>query len=983
LKIPVKGELISRFEVLSVDNLDEYRSYAVHLKHIKTGCRVYKIISDDKENLFSFTFRTPPSDNTGVAHIIEHTVLCGSRHFPVKDPFLSLAKGSMNTFLNAMTFPDKTMYPAGSAVEQDYFNLMQVYGDAVFFPLLKEHMFRQEGHRLEIDDDGKLYRTGIVFNEMKGSYSSVESIAAEWSGRSLFPDNTYGYDSGGDPKEIDRLTYDQFVNFHDTYYHPSNCWISLYGNSDLEKNLLFLEEHFLSKFNEPRLIDSEVRPQKSWTEPVYIEKYWPSAPDDADLSRKTTHTLNWRLAPVTEPKKVLETQILTEVLMGNAGAPLLKVLQQSELGEDLSPVSGLETELQDLIFTAAIRGSEPEARDAFVELVFSILKDIVKQGIDKDLIEGAIHAVEFRAREIKGGGPFGLRLIRKQLRGWLHGASPSKTLKFSKYIDEVKENCRKTGYLENLIEELFINNSHYSVVSVRPDNNLQHKEDENTSRLMEEHLQSLSEEDLKELKTKNNDLKVFQETPDSEEAQKSIPFLDRSEVPHNVINIPTVKSSTKGITWYKHELFTNGIIYCDMGFTMDSLKPELMIWMPLFCKSLSSMGLPGLPFDETARLMSLHTGGFGASLEASSTFLDDNMLKVIYVRFKMLSEQTDKGLDLVSRLIREIDFSDLSRLKDLILEIRNDYKSSVIPSGHSYAMMRSGCRFSDAAALEESWYGITQLEHLTNISEDLSDKKLKDICRLLTQIRSDLFNKESIKINVTSPEGEGDKIVNTLIDDLNNLEEGESRNSALPELFRHETKGEGLAVPSTVSYVSLSLPGSKLGTKEHAASLLLSHLLKTGYLWEQIRMRGGAYGAFASISGLESVFSFGSYRDPNIEKTLDAYKKSLEFMTESVSLNDLELALIGTVGKELRPLSPAESGIVSFKRDLLGISDEMRQKKRDFLLNITADDIREAAAILLSRWDQAVITVVSSTDALETASKNIPELAGQIRELPQ
>jgi len=983
LKIPVKGELISRFEVLSVDNLDEYRSYAVHLKHIKTGCRVYKIISDDKENLFSFTFRTPPSDNTGVAHIIEHTVLCGSRHFPVKDPFLSLAKGSMNTFLNAMTFPDKTMYPAGSAVEQDYFNLMQVYGDAVFFPLLKEHMFRQEGHRLEIDDDGKLYRTGIVFNEMKGSYSSVESIAAEWSGRSLFPDNTYGYDSGGDPKEIDRLTYDQFVNFHDTYYHPSNCWISLYGNSDLEKNLLFLEEHFLSKFNEPRLIDSEVRPQKSWTEPVYIEKYWPSAPDDADLSRKTTHTLNWRLAPVTEPKKVLETQILTEVLMGNAGAPLLKVLQQSELGEDLSPVSGLETELQDLIFTAAIRGSEPEARDAFVKLVFSILKDIVKQGIDKDLIEGAIHAVEFRAREIKGGGPFGLRLIRKQLRGWLHGASPSKTLKFSKYIDEVKENCRKTGYLENLIEELFINNSHYSVVSVRPDNNLQHKEDENTSRLMEEHLQSLSEEDLKELKTKNNDLKVFQETPDSEEAQKSIPFLDRSEVPHNVINIPTVKSSTKGITWYKHELFTNGIIYCDMGFTMDSLKPELMIWMPLFCKSLSSMGLPGLPFDETARLMSLHTGGFGASLEASSTFLDDNMLKVIYVRFKMLSEQTDKGLDLVSRLIREIDFSDLSRLKDLILEIRNDYKSSVIPSGHSYAMMRSGCRFSDAAALEESWYGITQLEHLTNISEDLSDEKLKDICRLLTQIRSDLFNKESIKINVTSPEGEGDKIVNTLIDDLNNLEEGESRNSALPELFRHETKGEGLAVPSTVSYVSLSLPGSKLGTKEHAASLLLSHLLKTGYLWEQIRMRGGAYGAFASISGLESVFSFGSYRDPNIEKTLDAYKKSLEFMTESVSLNDLELALIGTVGKELRPLSPAESGIVSFKRDLLGISDEMRQKKRDFLLNITADDIREAAAILLSRWDQAVITVVSSTDALETASKNIPELAGQIRELPQ
>ncbi len=983
MKIPEKGDLISRFEVLSVDTLDEYRSVAVHLKHIKTGCRVFKIITDDKENLFSFTFRTPPSDNTGVAHIIEHTVLCGSKNFPVKDPFLSLAKGSMNTFLNAMTFPDKTMYPAGSAVEQDYFNLMQVYGDSVFFPLLNEHMFRQEGHRLEIDEEGKLYRTGVVYNEMKGSYSSVESIAAEWSGRSLFPDNTYGYDSGGDPKEIDQLTYDQFVNFHDTYYHPSNCWISLYGNSDLEKNLNFLEEHFLNKFDEPRLIDSEVRQQSEWSEPLYMEKFWPSAPEDKDLTRKTTHTLNWKLAPVTEPKGVLETQILAEVLMGNAGAPLLKALQQSDLGEDLSPVSGLETELQDLIFTASIRGSEPEARDPFVELVFNTLKDIVAKGIDEDMIEGAIHAVEFRAREIRGGGPFGLRLIRKQLRGWLHGASPSKTLRFNKYIDEVKENCRKKGYLENLIEELFIKNSHYSVVSVRPDNRLQQKENEISSKKMGDLLESMSEDDIAALTAKNNQLKEFQETPDTEEAQNSIPFLNRSDVPHDVIKIPTVKGSTKGITWYKHELFTNGIIYCDMGFTMDSLDPDLMIWMPLFCKTLSSMGLPGLPYDETARLLSLHTGGFGASLEASSTFIDKEMLKVIYVRFKILSEQTDKGLELVSRLIREIDFSDINRLKDLILEIRNDYKSSIIPSGHSYAMMRSGCRFSEAGALEESWYGISQLEHLTEVSENLSDEKLREIAKTLGLIRSELFNRESIKINVTAPDGEGDKVVHTLIEDLNILEEGMANKSELPELFRHESKGEGLAVPSTVSYVSLSLPGSRLGTKEHASTLLLSHLLKTGYLWEQIRMRGGAYGAFASNSGLESVFSFGSYRDPNISKTLDAYKGSLEFMSETVSLNDLELALIGTVGKELRPLSPAESGIVSFKRDLLGISDEMRQRKRDYLLNITAEDIKEAAAVLLSRWDQAVITVVSSTDALEAASEEVPELKGHIRELPQ
>jgi Zn-dependent M16 (insulinase) family peptidase len=983
LKIPVKGDLISQFEVLSVDKLDEYRSIAVHLKHIKTGCRVYKIINDDVENLFSFTFRTPPSDNTGVAHIIEHTVLCGSEHFPVKDPFLSMAKGSMNTFLNAMTFPDKTMYPAASAVEQDYFNLMEVYGDAVFFPLLKEHMFRQEGHRLEFDEEGNLYRTGIVFNEMKGSYSSVESIAAEWSGRSLFPDNTYGFDSGGDPKEIHELDYEQFVNFHDTYYHPSNCWISLYGNSDLEKNLKFLEEKFLGKFDSPRIIDSEIGPQKHWTEPVYLEKYWPSAPEDDDLSKKTTHTLNWRLDPVTEPLRVLETQIVAEVLMGNAGSPLLKVLQQSDLGEDLSPVSGLETELHDLIFTAAIRGSEPENQGAFVKLVFDTLADIVKKGIDPESVEGAIHSVEFRAREIKGGGPFGLRLIRKQLRGWLHGASPSKTLLFDKWIDQVKKNCRTKGYLENLIEELFIRNTNYSVVTVRPDKTLQQKENEITAKEMKDRLSQMSEKDIEELKQKNLDLKLFQETPDTKEDQNSIPFLNRSDVPHDILKIPTEKGMTQGIHWYRHELFTNGIVYCDMGFTLDSLDPELMVWMPLFCKSLSSMGMPGIPFDETAKLLSLHTGGFGASLEASSTFINEEMLKVIYVRFKMLSEQTEKGLELVSRLIREIDFTDLKRLKDLILEIRNDYKSSIIPSGHSYAMMRSSCRFSEAAALEECWYGITQLEHLTGISEDLSEDNLKIICDKLGLIRSSLINKESIKVNVTAPEGEGLKVINTLIEDLNNLEEGEFIKSALPPLFRHESKAEGLAVPSTVSYVALSIPGSKLGTKEHAASLLLSHLLKTGFLWEQIRMRGGAYGAFASISGLEGVFSFGSYRDPNIGKTLDAYKASLEYMIENVSDNDLELALIGTVGKELRPLSPAESGIVSFKRDLLGITDIRRQNKRDLLLSISTADIKETAALLLSRWDQAVITIVSSSDALSSASGSIGELIGQIKELPQ
>ncbi len=983
MKIPVKGEQISRFEVVSIDNLDEYRSTGIHLKHIKTGCQVYKILNNNEENLFSFTFRTPPNDNTGVAHIIEHTVLCGSKRFPVKDPFLSMAKGSMNTYLNAMTFPDKTMYPAGSIVEQDYFNLMNVYGDAVFFPVLEEHMFRQEGHRLELDEDDGLYRTGVVYNEMKGSYSSVESIAAEWSGRSLFPDNTYGFDSGGDPNEIPQLTYQQFKDFHKNYYHPSNCWISLYGSSDLEKNLVFLEENFLGKFDSHMEIDSRIKPQKTWLKPVYLEKFCPSSPEDNDLSKKTTHTLNWRLNNVTDPEKVLEMQIVAEVLLGNAGAPLLNILQKSDLGEDLSPVCGLETELQDLIFTAAIRGSEPENRDGFVDLVFSIFKDIVKKGIDGDLIEGAIHTVEFRAREVKGGGSFALKLIRKQLRGWLHGSTPEKTLLFNRWIDNVKKNCRTKGYLENLIETYLIRNKHYSVVTIRPDNCFQKKEDHKNKIFMDSLLDNMDKSEMETLKEKNEKLRLYQETPDTEEAQNSIPFLTRKDVPEKVLTIPSEKGLRDGIFWQKHEIFTNGIIYCDMAFTLDSMEPELLIWLPLFCKTLSSMGLPDIPYDETAKLLSLHTGGFGASLEASTTLNEDQFLKVVYIRFKMLSEQAEKGMALVSRLIREIDFSDIKRLKDLIMEIRNDIKSSIIPSGHSYAMMRSGCRFSDASALEESWYGITQLDHLVSTSINLTDKKLKKISAILGDIRSSLINKESIKLNVTTPVGEGDFILNKLVDDLSDLNELTKKKAELPSLFRHNDKMEGLAVPSTVSYVALSIPGNPLGTKEHACSLLLAHLLRTGFLWENIRMKGGAYGAFATVSGLESVFSFGSYRDPNIVSTLKAYKAGLEFIKDSVTNTDIELALIATVGKELCPLSPAETGIISFKRDLLGVTDEIRQTKRDLLLSITPDDIKETASKLLNNWDQAAVSIVSSTDFLEDASETVAELKGRIRELPQ
>jgi Zn-dependent M16 (insulinase) family peptidase len=501
---------LSGFEITPVRDIQEYRSVGIRARHVATGLDLYHLFSDDEENLFSFIFKTPSKDNSGVAHILEHSVLSGSRSYPIKDPFLALMKGSMNTFLNAMTYPDKTVYPASSILEQDYFNLMSVYGDSVFFPLLRREIFMQEGIRFEKGEDGLPVPQGVVFNEMQGAYSNHDSIVAEWSYRTLFPDTPYRFDSGGEPESILGLSYEDFLAYHATYYHPSNCRIFLYGNIPTEKQLSFIEEKFLSSFSKLS-IDSEIPVQPRWTSPRFSEFTAPLGGDEDDDT--TTITLNWLTRSLDDPVGVLSMEVLSEILLGNSGSPLEKAIVDSGLGDDVSPVSGLESEVREMVFSVGLRGTDPSQREKFEKLVFSTLSGLASKGIPREIIEGAVRRVEFRNREIRGGYPFGLRLMGKALRGWLHGNDPENTLEFSKHMHTLKETLReRPRYFEELIKTVFIENNHRVSVVVRPDAGHENRQNELLREKLGGRENALSKDGLRAYREQLSSYRLFQET---------------------------------------------------------------------------------------------------------------------------------------------------------------------------------------------------------------------------------------------------------------------------------------------------------------------------------------------------------------------------------------------------------------------------------------------------------------------------------------
>lgn len=974
------GSVTNGFRLEEVFELKEYRSLGLNFIHEKTGLKLFHIYNDDKENTFSFSFNTPVTNSSGVPHIVEHSVLSGSRNYDLKDPFQAMMSGSVNTFLNAYTFPDKTSYPASSILEKDFFNLMSVYGDAVFFPKMKKETFLQEGWRYEVSDNGELNYSGIVYNEMKGVYSSHESIVADMSVRALFENGTYSHDSGGDPLSIPSLTYEEFVEYHKKWYHPSNCYIYLYGDIKTKKTLEFLDREFLNSFDK-QPIDGIVRYEDNWSEPRSFHKFTPC---NEEKERGADLLISWKLFDMSTPEEALALEVLNKILLGSSAAPLHKALVDKDLWDDLSSASGLENELCNLVYTVGVRGASSDSFSEFSDTVFYTLETLVKEGIDRDIIEGALRSIEFRNREIQGS--FGLRLMRKVIRGWLHGYSPVTTLEFEKWMSKVRKSAQGGGYFEGLISKYLLKNSHRADIVVEPSTKEKEREESQISNSLEAVNKKFTESDIKRIKAENQELLKYQSSPDSKEALNSLPRLTRSDIPSEILKIDTKKVDFLGYDLYKTDLYTNGIIYFGVGFNMEYLDKFFFEYLLIFTRMLTQAGFKGVPYDEVSKKVSLILGGLGASMETSNTLKDGKpnfYIENLYIRGKVLKHSIKEAMELIINFLTRVDFHDHDRLKSVITELRNDLKASLVPNGSSYAGLRSARKFSLASCREESWYGVTQAQFLDDLVERFDyEGALEEVSTILDSIKRELITKDGLFFHCSSDKSYEKELKECFESVIQNLPEGSSHLHPV-EHYDLDSSIEGLVGNSKVSYTGVTIKAAYLGTKEYAAGLILCHILKTGYLWENVRMKGGAYGVFVSPAGLDGSLTFGSYRDPNIYSTIKHFKDSLEWIAAGhISQKDIDLALVSVIGKELKPLTPVEKSIIGMRRELIGISDTLRKDKREYLMSITKEDLMDYAAVLLHNFDDSSTVVLSSQEALVEASKDLPGLDEYLVTLP-
>ncbi|MDR3324378.1 MAG: insulinase family protein, partial [Spirochaetaceae bacterium] len=930
-----KGDCVGGFEILDVVGLDELAAVGIYAKHEKSGAELFHVFNDDEENLFAYAFATAPGDSSGIAHILEHSVLCGSRNYPLKDPFAALAQGSLQTYLNAWTFPDKTVYPASSVNETDYFNLMSVYGDAVFRPLLEEWTFMQEGCRLELKgDEGaggeRLALTGVVYNEMKGAYSALDEYAQHWSVRSVLPDTPYAFDSGGDPECIPHLTYGEFRDFHAKKYAPANCRVFLAGNIPTEKQLRFLDETVFSGLESGGAAEDAPLAVR-WKEPRSYEVSAPSGGDD-----KSTVFVSWLCGEDVRknPEELVKLSALTEVLLGHDGSPLMRALVESSLGEDLATVCGLEFELREPVWTVGLRGVARETDAKEIEaLIFDELKRLCVQGVPKRELESAVLSLEFSHREVKrAGGPWSIALLRRCLRGWLHQCKPWETLLFAPALERLKADIKSNPrYFEEAIQTALLDNPHRALVVVRPGDDFVEKQEAALRERLAEKEKAFSKDDVNALREKARRLEERQSEPDSPLALRSIPHISIADLKNEIDRVPRTMHDAGGVPVLSHKLWTNGISYCDFAFPYDVLSPKDYIYMPLFFHCITALGLPGMDYAEVSSLLAQTIGDFYAlphsgsaaegapkALSTPSGALDLTGRDWILFRLKTLDEKIAPSIELVLRTVKDADFSDLRRLRDLVLELKNQADSSLAPHGSIFAATRAARGASLALLKAEVCSGLTQIDEYHKIAE----LDTAEIARTLSRIRDELFSKTGMIASIT---GEAGKENLAAIERFcapfgpprprNPASEDES---VFAGVACGEDPCEVFSSPSLqIGFAAMSLRSSAYKDQASAAEQLLAHYLSTGPLWETIRMKGGAYGAHTAVDPIENNFVFSTYRDPAPHRSLETFPSVLkEVAGAKIDADTMEKTIIGAYSKMKQPRTSLQKGWVDFIRFL-------------------------------------------------------------------
>ncbi|MFC1534589.1 insulinase family protein [Thermodesulfobacteriota bacterium] len=961
--------VIHGFELTREQEIPELKTGASLYCHVKTGAELLSLTNNDENKVFGITFRTPPSDSTGLPHILEHSVLCGSRKYPVKEPFVELLKGSLQTFLNAMTYPDKTCYPVASLNLKDFHNLIDVYLDAVFYPRLTPFIFQQEGWHYELEkEEEPLTYKGVVFNEMKGAYSSPDALIAEYSLRSLFPDNAYGFDSGGDPKQIPSLTFEQFKGFHSRYYHPSNSRIYFYGDDNPEQRLTIVNE-YLKEFNRIE-VDSTISLQRPLNRPRRIIRSFATGGDDVN-GLKGMLTLNWMLPESTDRELNLAMHLLEYILLGMPGSPLRKALIESNLGEDLAG-TGLGSEIRQMYFSTGLKGIDLDNADRIQNLIIQTLTRITKSRIDKHTVEAAMNSIEFSLRENNTGRfPRGLLLMLRAMTTWLYDDDPLAMIAFEGPLEAVKSSLSSNKrYFEDMINDFFLNNPHRTTLILKPDPELTIKEKEAEVKRLSRVREEMSSTDLQGVINNTEKLKQMQEAPDPPESLAAIPMLKLSDLDRKNKTIPISSFEEGGTRILYHDLFTNGIAYLDLGFDLHTLPQTYLPYVRLFGTSLLEMGTEKEDYVTVTQRISRKTGGIRPVLHHSAVKDTKNGTAWLFLRGKAMSGQTNDMLDILMDTLLTVRLDNQERFRQIVLEAKAREEQKLVPAGHQIVNMRLRAHFNEADWASEQMTGLTYLFFLRKLAKTVE----KDWHRVLTdlqEVHRILINRNAMLINATLDAEGWSRFQPQLVKFMDALPSSEV--SPAEWTPKEIPDFEGMTIPAQVNYVGKGLNLYEIDYHFHGSAQVICRFLRNSWLWDRVRVQGGAYGAFCLFDRLSGTLTLVSYRDPNLIQTLDVFDQSARFLRDTEFDDDeITKGIIGSIGDLDDYKLPDAKGYTSMAHQLSGETDNDRQHMREEILGTRLGDFNEFADVLDAIKDNGLIKVLGSHGAIKETMDNRP-----------
>ncbi|MCR5733210.1 MAG: insulinase family protein [Lachnospiraceae bacterium] len=968
---------LKAYEVINEKDVKDLNSKGMLLKHKKTGARVFLLSNDDDNKVFYIGFRTPPIDSTGLTHILEHSVLCGSKKYPVKDPFVELVKGSLNTFLNAMTYPDKTVYPVASCNDKDFDNLMGVYLDAVFYPNIytEEKIFKQEGWHYELESpDSELSINGVVYNEMKGAFSSPDSALEREIFNSLFPDTAYGYESGGDPDHIPELSYERFIEFHKSYYHPSNSYIYLYGDMDMAEKLERLDREYLSAF-EKRDIDTQIRLQKSFDKPVFVEKEY-GITSEKSTEDNTYLSMNFVLETSLDKELYIAFDILDNALLSAPGAPVTQALLDAGIGDDIQ--STHESGVLQPYFSIIANNANESDLDEFKRIIKETLIDLRDRGIDKKALRAAVNALEFRYREADFGGyPKGLIYGLDCFDSWLYDENdPYMHIEANDTFALLRERI-DTGYYEELIDKYFLNNPHCAVVVLKPSQGLNAKKDAALKEKMEELKKSLSEADLVKLSEETKALKQYQEAEDSKEAMESIPLLKISDIKKEAKPFEYTENKVSDVTVLTHKIFTNGIGYLSLSFDIKDVGIKDLKYVGMLKSMLGLLSTERFTYNELFNEINENSGGIVPSILTYHYAQDVERFTTRFVfEAKVFENRLDFAYEMLKEILLTSKLDDEKRLKELVGMIKSRAQASMMSAGHSLAAKRALAGVSYSAAQLEYISGMEFYRYVESVDEDFDGSKA-DMIAGMKRCLNIIFRKENLFVDYTVSDPESSKVLSLTEEFLGCLyKEPFEKSDEELSLF---DKNQGYKTSAKIQYVAKAGNFIKAGLDYNGALRVMKVMLGYDYLWNNVRVKGGAYGCMSAFTKTGDSF-FTSYRDPNLKKTLEIYDKAPEYI-ESFDADERDMTkyIIGAVATLDMPLTPSMAGSRAMSLYLAGESYENLQKERDQVLSCKKEDIRSLAPYIRALTEGNHVCVVGSEERIEEDKDLFDEIENLIR----